>query len=210
MELINLEIDFNEFRQKDQRSIIELSDIPNIDLYMDQVTTFMETKLSGYKRNEKDKILTKTMINNYAKARLFPPPVKKKYTKNHVMLLIIIYHLKNMLSINDIGRLIAPVTKALNEDPNSSILSELYSSFVLMQKEAYELIGKKQSFDENFFNKIEVSEIIKKQSEFIAILYVLGFSIFSNLEKRLSEKIIDSMFCFFGNLIEILPPNVLK
>ena len=63
-----------------------------------------------------------------------------------------------------------------------------------MQKEAYELIGKKQSFDENFFNKIEVSEIIKKQSEFIAILYVLGFSIFSNLEKRLSEKIIDSMF----------------
>ncbi len=194
MELINLEIDFNEFRQKDQRSIIELSDIPNIDLYMDQVTTFMETKLSGYKRNEKDKILTKTMINNYAKARLFPPPVKKKYTKNHVMMLIIIYHLKNMLSINDIGRLIAPVTKALNEDPNSNILSELYSSFVLMQKEAYELIGKKQSFDENFFNKIEVSEIIKKQSEFTAILYVLGFSIFSNLEKRLSEKIIDGMF----------------
>ena len=205
-----MEIDFNEFRQKDQCSIIELSDIPNIDLYMDQVTNFMETKLSGYKRNEKDKILTKTMINNYAKARLFPPPVKKKYTKNHVMMLIIIYHLKNMLSINDIGRLIAPVTKALNEDPNSSILSELYSSFVLMQKEAYELIGKKQSFDENFFNKIEVSEIIKKQSEFIAILYVLGFSIFSNLEKRLSEKIIDSMFWFFGNLIEILPPNVLK
>ncbi len=205
-----MEIDFNEFRQKDQRSIIELSDIPNIDLYMDQVTTFMETKLSGYKRNEKDKILTKTMINNYAKARLFPPPVKKKYTKNHVMMLIIIYHLKNMLSINDIGRLIAPVTKALNEDPNSNILSELYSSFVLMQKEAYELIGKKQSFDENFFNKIEVSEIIKKQSEFTAILYVLGFSIFSNLEKRLSEKIIDGMFWFFGNLIEILPPNVLK
>ena len=97
MELINLEIDFNEFRQKDQSSIIELNDIPNIDLYMDQVTTFMETKLSGYKRNEKDKILTKTMINNYAKARLFPPPVKKKYTKNHVMILIIIYHLKNIV-----------------------------------------------------------------------------------------------------------------
>ena len=43
-----------------------IDDIPNIDLYMDQVTTFMETKLSGYKRNDQDKILTKTMINNYA------------------------------------------------------------------------------------------------------------------------------------------------
>ena len=199
---------FGEFNGKNEYYIIEPSDIPNIDLYMDQVTTFMETKLCGYKRNNDDKILTKTMINNYAKAKLFPPPVKKKYTKNHVMILIIIYHLKNMLSINDIGRLIAPVTKALNEDPNSSILSELYSSFVLMQKEAYELIGKKQSFDENFFKNIEISEVIKKQSEFAAILYVLGFSIFSNLEKRLSEKIIDNMFWFFGNLIEIFSKKV--
>ncbi len=189
-----MNIDFNEFRQKGACCIIELSDIPNIDLYMDQVTTFMETKLSGYKRNEKDKILTKTMINNYAKAKLFPPPVKKKYTKNHVMMLIIIYHLKNMLSINDIGKLLAPVTDNLNENPQSRVLEEIYGSFVLMQKEAYELIGRKQSFDENFFKKIEMSETIKIQSEFKAILYVLGFSIFSNLEKRLSEKIIDELF----------------
>lgn len=193
MELIILNIDFNEFRQKGASCIIELSDIPNIDLYMDQVTTLMETKLSGYKRNEKDKILTKTMINNYAKAKLFPSPVKKKYTKNHVMMLIIIYHLKTMLSINDIGKLLSPVTNNLNEDPQSSVLEEIYGSFVLMQKEAFELIGKKQSFDENFFNKIEISETIKNHSEFTDILYVLGFSIFSNLEKRLSEKIIDGM-----------------
>ena len=98
-----------------------------------------------------------------------------------------------MLSINDIGRLLAPVTSNLNEDPQSGVLEEIYGSFVLMQKEAYELIGKKQSFDENFFNKIEISETIKNHSEFTNILYVLGFSIFSNLEKRLSEKIIDGM-----------------
>ena len=45
-------------------------DIPNIDLYMDQVTTFMEEQLSSTKRYEDDKILTKTMINNYAKNNL--------------------------------------------------------------------------------------------------------------------------------------------
>ena len=37
-------------------------DIPNIDLYMDQVTTFMEEQLSSTKRYEDDKILTKTII----------------------------------------------------------------------------------------------------------------------------------------------------
>ena len=48
-------------------------DIPNIDLYMDQITTFMEAHLSSSKRYEEDKILTKTMINNYSKNHLLPP-----------------------------------------------------------------------------------------------------------------------------------------
>ena len=63
---------------------VKPEDIPNIDLYMDQVTTFMEAQLSSTKRYPEDKILTKTMINNYAKNNLLPPPVKKKYSREHV------------------------------------------------------------------------------------------------------------------------------
>ena len=194
MEVNELKIDFNMFNDKNMAYIVQPSDIPNIDLYMDQVTTFMETKLSGYKRNNKDKILTKTMINNYAKAKLFPPPIKKKYTKNHVMLLIIIYHLKTMLSINDIGRLMLPITKILNEEPQSNVLYELYTCFVSMQKDAYELISKKQSFNDKFFDRINSSPIVKEHNDFAAILHILCFSVFSNMEKKLSEKIIDDMF----------------
>ena len=79
--------------------------IPNIDLYMDQVTTFMDANLEHSKRYEEDKILTKTMINNYAKNNLLPPPVKKKYSKEHILLLIFIYYLKSILSISDIQTL---------------------------------------------------------------------------------------------------------
>ena len=54
---------------------IKADEIPNIDLYMDQVTSFLETRLRSTTRNkEEDKILTKTMINNYAKNDLIPPP----------------------------------------------------------------------------------------------------------------------------------------
>ena len=60
--------------------------IPNIDLYMDQITTFMDTQLAASKRHPDDKILTKTMINNYAKNNLLPPPVKKKYSKEHILI----------------------------------------------------------------------------------------------------------------------------
>ena len=77
-------------------------DIPNIDLYMDQITTFMDSQLEASKRHADDKILTKTMINNYAKNNLLPPPEKKKYTKEHVLTLIFIYYFKNILSISDI------------------------------------------------------------------------------------------------------------
>ena len=69
---------------------IKPEDIPNIDLYMDQVTTFMEEGLERTKRYSNDKILTKTMINNYAKNNLLPPPVKKKYTREHMLMLIFI------------------------------------------------------------------------------------------------------------------------
>ena len=64
---------------------VKPEDIPNIDLYMDQVTTFMDSQLATSKRHEDDKILTKTMINNYAKNDLLPPPEKKKYSKEHVL-----------------------------------------------------------------------------------------------------------------------------
>ena len=95
MEENKLKIDFCEFSKESACYIIEPSDIPNIDLYMDQVTTFMETKLSGYKRNDKDKILTKTMINNYTKNELLPPPEKKRYSKEHIILLIY----KNIINV---------------------------------------------------------------------------------------------------------------
>ena len=67
---------------------IKPEDIPNIELYMDQVTTFMEEQLASTKRYDEDKILTKTMINNYAKNKLLPPPEKKRYSREHILMLI--------------------------------------------------------------------------------------------------------------------------
>ena len=80
--------------------------LPNIDLYMDQVTTFMNTQLASTKRHEDDKILTKTMINNYTKNNLLPPPDRKKYSKDHILTLLFIYYFKSILSISDIQNIL--------------------------------------------------------------------------------------------------------
>ena len=79
----------------DRIDYIRPDDIPDIELYMDQVTTFMDNRLKNAACNpEVDKILTKTMINNYAKNDLLPPPVRKKYSREHMLLLIFIYYFK--------------------------------------------------------------------------------------------------------------------
>lgn len=90
-------------------SYIDPDDIPEIDLYMDQLTTFMEDKLNANKRSEEDKTMTKTMINNYTKNNLLPPPDKKRYSKDHLIMLLYIYYLKNFVSITDIQTLLAPM-----------------------------------------------------------------------------------------------------
>ena len=101
---------------------VKSTDIPNIDLYMDQVTSFMEKELKSTKRNDDDKVLTKTMINNYAKNDLLPAPIKKKYSKEHLLLLTFIYYFKNIMSMKDIETLLKPITeKYFHSDNNMNI-----------------------------------------------------------------------------------------
>ena len=97
---------------------IKLDDIPEIDLYMDQVIQLFESKLSAQKRNEDEKILTKTMINNYAKGKLLLPIKNKKYSKEHLILMSLIYNLKGALSINDIKSSLDNIINQCEENEN--------------------------------------------------------------------------------------------
>ena len=111
----------------DRIQYVSPEDIPNIDLYMDQVTTFMDSKLRSTARYpDEDKILTKTMINNYAKNDLLPPPLKKKYSKEHVLLLIFIYYYKGILSISDIHNLMNPITEKFIQKEGDFNLESIY------------------------------------------------------------------------------------
>lgn len=101
-------------------------DLPNIELYMDQVTTFLEEQLKNTKRFEEDKIFTKTMINNYTKNHLLPPSNKKKYSRNHMILLIYIYYLKNFLSISDIKNLLDPLNEHFEDSDMKPSFYQVY------------------------------------------------------------------------------------
>lgn len=93
-------------------SVTEADEIPKIDLYMDQVLTFLSERLRRtVRKSEADKLLTKTMINNYVKNKVLIPPVKKKYGRDHILLLMLIYYMKNFLAIDDIRKIVEPVSE---------------------------------------------------------------------------------------------------
>ena len=113
---------------------IRPEEIPDIPLYMDQVTTFIDDQLSSSRRHSEDKTLTKTMINNYTKNDLLPPPDRKKYSKEHMLLLIIIYYLKNFLSISDIRSILAPLEEKYFGNKEGRNIEDVYSEVFRLEK----------------------------------------------------------------------------
>lgn len=171
---------------------IEPDEIPNIDLYMDQITTFMDDHLKSSKRFEDDKILTKTMINNYSKNNLLPPSEKKKYSPEHMVLLLFIYYFKNFLSINDIQSILAPITKRFFHSENDRNLNTVYEEIFQRQYEnidfeARDMIRKLRDSNKAFAD-IEDDEERKLLSNF-AFICSLSFDIW--VKKSVIESIID-------------------
>lgn len=81
---------------------LEPDQIPELDLYIDQILMLFEDKLGETRRREKDKILTKSMVNNYSKEKMIRPMRGKKYSREQILQILIICNLKNVLSIGDI------------------------------------------------------------------------------------------------------------
>jgi len=171
---------------------ISLIEIPCVDLYMDQVTTFFNEKLVSLKRNEEDKILTKTMINNYTKGKVLMPAKNKKYTKEHIILLTLIYNLKQTISINDINTIFDPIID-MKAPRNISIpLEELYNSFLDIKEVQNKEFTRDIDKDSEFI-KEKIKEMGKEDGELIElILMVLLLINKSNMQKRMAEKLIDN------------------
>lgn len=173
---------------------IQLVDIPDIDLYMDQVTTFMERKLGATKRNKKDKILTKTMINNYTKDGILLPPSNKKYSRQHVILLILVYNLKQILSIKDIATLLTPLLKASNEpDCDPQMWDKIYLAYLDLKREDIDLSFNLQDGKLNLI-KEKAAGFAKHQQDIELLLIVLLLVKQAIQQKRLTEKIIDEYY----------------
>ena len=176
-----------EIRKLMKLDFVHPEDIPDMEMYMEQVLEFMDKELSNNVRDEEEKTLTKAMINNYTKNKLLPPPVKKRYTRDHLIYLIYIYYMKGVMSISDVQKLMETLQK---DDMTSEKLYSIYKKTFDMEKFQYfnveSSVAKSVAITEKRVPKDEDEQLNK-----MLYIFMLGYDIYS--KKRLIEKLIDEM-----------------
>ncbi len=190
--MTNRDVIHQFFSQFDTIDYIRPEEIPGIELYMDQVTTFMDRELANMKRDPDEKILTKTMINNYTKSGLLPPPEKKKYSRDHLFALIFIYYMKDFMSISDIKKVMNPVTdRYFHSSPDNLGLEDIYKEvfslehveFQQLMKDVLRQLGRSKNTFQN------APEDERENLQLFALFCMLGFDVY--IKKMMMTYLID-------------------
>ena len=179
------------FKRYTDGSYIKASMLPDLDLYVDQITTFLTRHLAKTIRVEDDKIMTKTMINNYTKNHLLPPPDKKKYSRDHILLMIFIYYFKNFLPISDIKTILGPLTdKYFHKDADlnlEAIYTTLFSKEDTFVQEVLENVMKQFHMSADLFPDAPKAD----QASLREFTFICMLSLDIYLKKQLIEAILD-------------------
>lgn len=170
---------------------IALEDIPEIDLYMDQVIQLFEKSFGSSTRNEDEKVLTKTMINNYAKGKLFFPIKNKKYSKEHLILISLIYQLKGGLSIQDIKQTLEGINK--KTETGDIPLGQFYQSYLNLYEKNVEIFS-----EDALKTEQEVKQEVERldaddPEELETVLLISSLINISNFYRRTAEKLVDRL-----------------
>lgn len=147
-------------------------ELPDLDLYSDQTVTILEKNLLNYIGNKDEKIITKSMINNYVKQGIIQPPIKKKYSKEHIAKLFVICILKQVYSINDISELIKLAI-------TTSSIDISYNKFCTYLEDAIELV---------FAGKEYIDNVAIQKEEYLLKYVVLSFANKLYVEKEFLNK----------------------
>jgi DNA-binding transcriptional MerR regulator len=151
-------------------------ELPEIDFYMDQIITFTEKRLAVFQGEGTGKLITPSIINNYVKLKIIPPPVKKRYSRTHIAYLLMICCLKTVMPIPSIQNLIEYRLKSVT-------LPEVYDSFCEEQEAASQAALEKSDR--------EYGDIFGKLSDAEKALGILTvrMAVSANSDKLIAEKI---------------------
>lgn len=168
---------------------------PEMELYMDQASNFMDNKLEIYKTNAKDYVITKTMIGNYVKNKMLPRPKNKKYNKDHLIFLTFIYYLKNTFQMDDIEKLMKPLLDNYNSEFDDKIdLSMIYEGIAgLQEKNREKLLSDAMKDIDDVKASLNKADVVDDDILELFML-IVDLSMKANYERFLAQKLLNEYF----------------
>lgn len=119
------------------------NELPDFELYMDQVISLMQKYLFAYVLPEEN--LTPSMINNYVKMEVLPAPEKKRYNKEHLARLIVICLMKKQAPLNAINFV-------MNKQVSANGLEVFYNYFIGLYDSALQNAANKAKEDNSLLS----------------------------------------------------------
>jgi elongation factor P--beta-lysine ligase len=156
-------------------------DIPTIDLYMDQILTLFDEKLQQDKRYPEDKLVTKTMINNYSKAGLIQSVKGKKYTKEQILQMLLVYQLKNTISMQEIKTLVTPIYE------QGISIQDIYDRFINIKQ------SENKDTKEAMYNMLQNTKL-DSDKDVDRLLLIMYISSISQQLTRMIEMLLDTYY----------------
>ena len=148
-------------------------ELPDIELYMDQVVTYLEKQLQIFQTSSLDKQITSSMINNYVKGNVVSAPISKKYNKEHLAMIEEICTLKQVLTI-------AEVKQIISQRYNTVEKAEVFNSFNAMNNEKIDV-----AISEAFKHLNDIDDNDKDQLINLALDFALTANCYINISKRI-------------------------
>jgi hypothetical protein len=146
--------------------------LPDIDLYMEQLLTYLERESNVLARHSEDKQITSSMINNYVKAHIVPAPKAKKYNREQLSLLGEVVYLKQILSLPEIKQI-------LDVEYKESNYREEYNKYLDLNQDAF-----KSSIDETLKSLKNCKENDDKDLTDLALKLAAKANAYATISKR--------------------------
>ena len=182
-------MDMQEMRELTQSAVSDADlrpeDIPSIDLYLDQITCLTSDKLQEGSPRFFDRVLTKTMVNNYSKSGLLSPLHGKKYSKEQFLQILLVYSMKNTLSIGEIKRILQTVYHL--EDYDEAFLEDTYRRFLETKQRIRDL---SVDFMEYYLQKAGLD--IENEQDFLTLM--LSLSCISSYTKNVTQALLEAHY----------------